>query len=78
MHESDAVHFAVKKKSNGAKFNQSDLLQIQASTCARRRNARVQDVDMLRKYLPENANNLPIGIISPSTVDCTSIFNIRA
>jgi hypothetical protein len=62
MHERDAVRFAVKKKPNDTKFNQSDLLQIQASTRTRRRDARFQDVDMLEKYSPENADNLPIAV----------------
>ncbi len=61
MHENDAAHFAVEKKSNDTEFDQRDLLQIQAGTRARRRDARFQDVDMLEKYSPNNANNLPIA-----------------
>ncbi len=62
MHESDAAHFAVEKKSNDAKLNQSDLLQIQASTRSGLGDAHLQDVDMLEKYSPKNANDLSIAV----------------
>ncbi len=62
MHESDAAHFAVEKESNDAQLNQSDLLKIQASFRTRRCNTRFQEIDVLEKYSPKKADNLPIAV----------------